>query len=659
MAKKNRNFDPEERVKQTYEREVKKLRYKLKGQEKRLYFFLLYVVLLSSLASFLFFTVLLSFVFVALIPFIVKKIAQIDYSPVELLGVPDMPWYLRIGEDEFELPVAFPDNEIKRHMLCPGTTGSGKTSSIMYLCKNQIERGGGVLMVDGKSENPTWMDFYSLAKIYNRDDEIFLLSFKSGAFASSSTWNFLMEGSSPEIADMIINLAIGDTSSAGDNKVFMMRAMNLIKVALSALTYLRDVKGEVITLDDLIEIIHLEALIAVASPSIEQIPESSKQYAKYWIPNDYIEKGLTVPAKIPVITYLKSIGGDLDINRPLELDKMDRQLVESMKRQHSYAEMQFTEALNDFSNIYGKVFKAKYSDVFLSDIIKNNNLLYVLVPSLEKGEETKRSIGMMVVTAIRIACAKMLGDSPEGLREQLKKEELRKRARPAFLVILDEYGSYKTPGLNDIAAQARSLGISLLIAVQEFASLEVKGDAEQKNRILGNTVIKLVLRLEDSKTIKEIIEAAGKEVMMVEQSKQESNIRILDNVATKYREYSLREVDKLKVEDLRQLHDGYGYIMYNEKIRKIRTGYVKPKHPATFRLPKMTPKILLKNVIYNEFHINNYKDVDLLSIENLSLQNLKESNDINTIKDEDPKNTPFSRIRNIKNRNRGRRTNVI
>jgi hypothetical protein len=121
--------------------------------------------------------------------------------------------------------------------------------------------------------------------------------------------------------------------------------------------------------------------------------------------------------------------------------------------------------------------------------------------------------------------------------------------------------------------------------------------------------------LEDNNTIKEIIEAAGKEKVMVEQSKRESTFRVFDHVATKYKEYSLKEEDKLHVSDLKNIHDGYGYVLYNEKVRKIRTGYFKPKLPETFRLPKMTPKIILKDTIYNELGITNYNTIDILTKE--------------------------------------------
>lgn len=511
-----------------------------------------------------------------------------------------MPVNLRIGEDAYTLPVTFSNEELTKHILINGSTGSGKTSQLMTIIAKQISRGGGVIYVDGKSENPTWMQFYSMAKKYGREDEVFLLSFRASAEAMSSKWNFMMEGTSSEISDIILNLSIGTSAQkAGDNKVFIDRAKNLMKLVCSALTYLRDVKKEVITIQDLIQCINLNALVAMASPSVSSIPPDCIGYAKYWIPNDYIEKGMSLTSKSAIIEYLRGIGANISEEKPFNMKELAPDVRSNLVKQHSFAQMQFQEALNDLANVYGRIFNSRYSDINLSDIIANNELLYVLVPSLEKSSDAKAGIGKMVLTAIKGACSYMLGAKSEGTNEILMKDLHRRRSKPTYLMILDEYGSYITPGVEDIFAQARSLGISVIVSIQEYASLEIQGDQREKKRIKSNTNIKIALKTECEETIQDIVKAAGKRTVMLESRKDihKTNIfkkKLSENIETK-------EEDRVKPEDLKKIRDGYGYILYNGEVRKYRADYINPEYANEIILPRMIPKLILNNYVYESF----------------------------------------------------------
>ena len=609
------NFDKREQLEKQHEKLLDTVKIRSKSEKQRLYVFSLIFISIVFGFSFIFYSIFLFVPFAFLIPYLLRKNALLYHSPAELIGQPDMPWLLSVGKDEFDLPIAFKDSEWAQHTIVPGTTGSGKTTFIISFIDKQASRGGGCIMVDGKSEIPTWMDFYSTVYKYNREDEIFLLSFRATANARSSRWNFMLEGSSSQISDMLINLSVGDTGSAGDNKVFMERAKTLVKIAASALTYLRDVKKEIITVNDLVAVMHLSGLRAVSAPTIDSIPGDCKQYAKYWIPNDYIEKGFSRPVKDTIIDYFQSIGANkVSKTRPLMASDLETEEGANIIKQHSFAEMQFTEALNEMANVYGRIFKSAYSDVYLGDIIANNNFLYVFVPSLEKGQESKSAIGKMVVTALRNACANMLGDESEGLTDIMEADKKRRRARPVFLIILDEYGSYVTPDFSDIFAQARSLGIAIIVAVQEYASLEMKNDQIEKKRLTSNTNIKLILKIESSETIKEIKEAVGKREILLENRKSFSNINPLDTIGYTHRDMERGEVDIIKEKDLRGLHDGYGYVLYSDKMpRKFRSDYVKPKRISEIQLPKMVPKNLIWNNIYRTYSIEK-KDIDILNM---------------------------------------------
>lgn len=597
-----KNFESSESYDKYYSQEYEYVKTKVKGLKKRQYqFFGIFFIICGSFAFFVNSFLIVS-IFYVLMALAFYKMIVYKYEGIKPLSAVNDVWALRLGEDEFSFPVSFTNDELTRHMLINGTTGSGKTSQIMSMIGRQLERGGGVIYIDGKSENPTWIQFYQMAKKYNRQDEIFLLSFRASAEAMSSRWNFLMEGSSSRIADIIINLSIGSAAqSAGDNKVFIDRAKNLVKIVCSALTYLRDIKGEVITINDLSAAMSLNALSAMTAPTPDEVPDNSRLYSKYWIPNDYIEKGMTVPAKDSIREYLRSIGAnEIDEETPFDLDDYDSEIKENLVRQHSFAHMQLQEVLNDLGNIYGRIFNSKYSDISLEDIIANNLLLYVLVPSLEKEADSKAQIGKMVLTAIRSACAYMLGARSEGTGKALEKDLFTKRARPVYLIIMDEYGSYVTPGAEDIFAQARSLGISLCVSIQEYGSLEIKGDLREKKRVKSNTNIKVVLKTECPETIEEVVKAAGKRKIWVEGSKSISKTSIFRSKTQE--DLQEKEVDRVSPDDLKQIKDGYGYILYNGIVRKFRADYVKPEKIDEVVLPKMIPRQLIQEYSYETYN---------------------------------------------------------
>jgi len=492
------------------------------------------------------------------------------------------------GMDEYGLPIHLADKTgLLTHGIIFGATGAGKTTTIFNIMQQQVKRGGGFIFIDGKSENPTWANVYEICIESEREDEIFLLSFRASEASSSNSWNILMSGGSTQIGEMLSELAL--PADAGQNQIFVDRGKQLMFAVLSAMTYFRDVKKQVVTITDIINMLKPGCLLAMLRPTKEDAEndEETKPYAKYWIPEDYVESGMSLSAKSMLRNFAETIGVSYD-------GYVNEQQMKLYKDQHSFAAMQFNPALADLANTYGKIFNAEVSDISIEDIVRNNRIMYVLLPSLEKSTKSLEGIGKLVLSAVKQAAAAMLGELTEGDKDaQMKREERTKRAQPPFFVIPDEYGSYAIKGFSDVLAQARSLGIGVMISIQEKASLE-KAGKEEAERILGNTKFKIVLNIEDLETKKYLSEQAGKVHVYMKNNEQADKFQVYDQYLKTEEQYSLQEVEVITVREFGEFGPGEGIFLFFSKMRKFMTPYYEPQKATRVILNRLYPTVKIE-----------------------------------------------------------------
>ena len=502
------------------------------------------------------------------------------------------------GMDEYGYPIHLNDkNGVQTHGIIFGATGAGKTVSIFNIEMQQTRRGGGFVFIDGKSENPTWVNVFEIATEADRADEVFLLSFRASVEASSNSWNILMNGTSQQILEMLSELAL--PADAGQNQIFVDRGKQLMAGLLSALVYFRDVKKEIVTLNDLINMLKPSCLLAILRPSLEEAlnDEETKPYAKYWLPDDYVEEGMSITAKDMIRNFAENIGVSRD-------GRVADEAKELYTNQHSFAAMQFGPSLSDLANTYGKIFNTEISDINMSDLVRNNRILYVLLPSLEKSSKSLEGIGKMVLSAVKQAAASTLGGLTEGDKSvQMGRETRRLRPVPPYLVIPDEYGSYAVKGFSDVLAQARSLGLGVIISVQELASFKKAGE-EEMNRILGNTRFKIGLNVEDLDTKKYLSELAGKIQKYVERSQEYDKYHYYKQKYETKKQLSLEEIDVITPDEFGRFGPGEGVFLYFNELRKFKTPFYEPKSVERVTLNRLFPTVELK-MREEEEEINN------------------------------------------------------
>lgn len=92
----------------------------------------------------------------------------------------------------------------KMHMQVIGTTNAGKTESVLVpLMIDDIEKGRGFIIIDGKSDMSLLHKIHSYARKVDREHDFMLFSLTD--YDKSSSYNPLVDGSVDQVAEKIIN----------------------------------------------------------------------------------------------------------------------------------------------------------------------------------------------------------------------------------------------------------------------------------------------------------------------------------------------------------------------------------------------------------------------------------------------------------------------
>lgn len=92
----------------------------------------------------------------------------------------------------------------RMHMQVVGTTNAGKTESVLVpLMVDDIEKGRGFIIIDGKSDMSLLNKVYAYAIKHNRKDDFVLFSLTD--YFKSQTYNPLTQGSVDQIAEKVIH----------------------------------------------------------------------------------------------------------------------------------------------------------------------------------------------------------------------------------------------------------------------------------------------------------------------------------------------------------------------------------------------------------------------------------------------------------------------
>lgn len=365
---------------------------------------------------------------------------------------------LRLGyAKDSNLPLDIENDKLMRHLAIIGQSGVGKTVLGMNLLWQQTARGGGWLFIDAKLDKDTRDQLAYMAKSFGREDEFYVMNVDDPE--NSNTYNPLLSGDPDEIASRLLNLLPSSDNNPGSD-FYKQSANYALTVLIGAL---QEAKKRYTFMD-----LAIMLQSAAAIGKVETlVPYDSQAY---------------MVLQVFLDTFKKKTKDGVAV----DTDRLKQVLGGMSGRIAQFAQGKF-----------GKVFNTTTPEIDLTDIVKNNKMCYVMLPTMGK-DAAALNLGKMVLSDLRTAVAKMQG---------LTKAE---RPNPPFICFADEMGSYVMPGISRVFEQARSAGVMMVPAFQTFANL-ASVSPEFEEMIIGNTWTKCFFKLGSTDSANKAAEFIGQE----------------------------------------------------------------------------------------------------------------------------------------------------
>lgn len=474
------------------------------------------------------------------------------------------------------------DDDLRKHMLILGSTGSGKSETLKSMFFNALCWSSGFFIADGKADNKLPTDVYTMVRSVGMDDNLFHL-------------NFLLSGKTPEQvrlsrrrrtnklnpftsadADTIIQMGANMLPKVeGEGKNWQEKALNLWRALVVALCYKRDTQGfalSVSTLVDYMSLTKIEELYIEGFDEAREMGEWSYGFASI---KTYLDSGC--PA-YKVDKLLAKAGRDGSAQAPQAGGfggaragggKNNNDQDSMAYEQHAYRTSQLMPVLNLLDKTYGHIFRDKYPEIDMVDVTLNNRIMTMLIPSLEKSAQEAENLGKLAIACLRVMMARNLGAGVEGSRRELL-ESKATMAKYPYLVALDELGYYFSDGIAVIFAQARSLGFCMIPAAQDLEKLTEGNRAAEAGAMMANAVTKIFLRIDDAKKTFEFVQGIiGKATVAVYR-----NFEVGALGWERRAEIDIQEIDRATMRQLQAFEPGQGLFNALGKTTRFRSYYM-------------------------------------------------------------------------------------
>jgi intracellular multiplication protein IcmO len=437
-------------------------------------------------------------------------------------------------------PIYIDDENAVRHFFIIGQSGVGKSVLGLLLMFQQIMRGGGLLFIDGKLDSDNIKQIWYYCQMAGRPHDFQVIN--PGDPERSNTYNPILYGDPDEVASRILSLIPSTQNNPGADH-YKQEANQGIATLVSALQRAKlaynmiDLSILLMNANALLELEKKLSSTEGASTS-EELKNFSLFLDKFRVP-DPRTGNLSIDIKRMKDTF-GGIGGRL----------------------YMFGTGKFGKVMNTYD-----------PDVKMYESILGNKVIYVALPTMGKNEAAN-NFGKMVIGDLRTAISWV-----QALPE-------RERPNPAFLVFMDEQGSYATESLMRPYEQARAAKIILVGAVQTIANLAVVSE-EFAEIVKGNTWTKLYFKLGTQETAVECADLIGMHMGIVKSLSDTTSASSSSNFLRATPESSNakasgtaigereQEAYRVSPDDLKALQTGEvvmtygGYHLYNIRIPRI------------------------------------------------------------------------------------------
>lgn len=502
------------------------------------------------------------------------------------------------------------DDDLRKHFLIIGSTGSGKSETLKGILFNALCWSSGYFVADGKADNKLPTDNYIMVRSVGRDDDLLILNFLLGGSTPQQVANSRRRrtnGTNPfssADADTIIQMGSNMLPKVeGEGKNWQEKALNFWRALVVALCYKRDTQGMELSVSTFIDYMGLPKVEELYLEGLDESKANGDDWSYGYVGiKAYLESGC--PAYKIEKLQAKHAAGGANATPPggmrpgaapggkaFEQDNMAYE-------QHAYRTSQLMPVLNLLDKTYGFIFRDKFPEIDMIDVTLNNRILLMLIPSLEKSAAEAENLGKLAIACLRVMMGKNLGAHVEGTRRELLESKATNAPYP-YIVALDELAYYFSDGIAVMCAQARSLGFSMMALCQDLEKLTEGARASEAGAMMANQVSKYFMRIDDAKKTWEMVrEVVGKTTVAVYK-----NYEIGAGGWSRRAEVDLQEIDRVNLNELQSMKAGQGVLNSCGETMRLSSFYM--------------GKDLEKHKV-DSFHINRFLQVRSPTIDEIS-----------------------------------------
>ncbi len=439
-----------------------------------------------------------------------------------------------------------PYSVLLKHVLLLGSTGSGKTSFMKFILWQNVVNGGGGIFIDGKMDYNDFQGFYDLCYAIGRHDDILVIS--PGNPSKSNTYNPVINGDTQEIASRIISLLPQDARA----DFYRNEGFKTLVVLISAMKKLTDV----FNMTDL---------------SILMSNENAILYLEAQLQENY-------PTAVETLEFSLYLDGYRE-NGKLNFAKLKGNISGTASKTFTFGLGDMARICNDYN-----------PEVNLFECIKNNKIVYVMLPTMNKPDASKE-FGKIFMSDFRTVVGWL-------------QQDFTLRPKIPYLVIMDEAGGYANENWDTLFQQCRSANISLIVSAQSIANFDDVSDTFF-NKIKENTLTSIFMKLQSSKskeTVADLIGQHYKANISLNQSTNKSDSGSTQTITSQTSSdgsttsftQSLKRENIVNKEELSSIDQGEAIVFYDGRlVFHIKSPFISSKMHQPFIINK--PTILTTN----------------------------------------------------------------
>ncbi|RMG78609.1 MAG: hypothetical protein D6712_21160 [Chloroflexi bacterium] len=491
--------------------------------------------------------------------------------------------------------------DLCQHQLGAGTTGAGKTVTLLGQAFGFLNNGSGVMIMDAKGSNELYLQFLSLMHRFGMTENLRVINFlvassKESPYTAadlmrlSNSLELFRRGNAEALRNMLMGL-LRDVKEP----IWKAKAGALLYAMLVIMLEKRDKFGLEVTVSkvrdylkpDIFGMFYFDASLTPRTQTLlrqylDEQPGFTFEVAQSIAASFFKSLREEIAKRKQTKVGFDDLMEDIEKRWFVSLSDAGREVVQTLfdeqkaitapptedefRRQWGYLSFQLTEALQMMQMEYQHIFNAPgLAEIDLETDILDRRTIVILMPTLERDKDTFAMLAKIMVAGLRRVFSVGVGSQVQGERSNILDAKPTNAPYP-YKIDLDEYPQYAADatGLGSAAALVRSMGFALCFAGQQLASLERANMDEFSQVIANTTAMKWTGLLEDKRTIEIFAERANKALHA-----SIRNFDIKDNDPTKVRlgnNVSVNEENRLRPRQIANLRAGEGYIIRRDTL---------------------------------------------------------------------------------------------